>query len=424
LTLAAALLAIMGFAALWLPRTGAMISDDLRLLGLNAAQGEALMADIRDDQYMLMLAFAVIVMCLVGGTWTYLSHRMRQSALQVAGKASRLARGDFTERADAPSPAPLDAIDRAVGELGRALETATLAGRREEQQRSRAEDALRASEERYALAVRCANDGLWEWDTVSDSVYYAPNWKTLLGHADDEIGHGLSEWSERIHPDERAAVKAALDAHIAGDSPIFEYDHRLLHKDGAYRWFLARGQAIRSEDGKADKVIGLITDITARKRAEQILLGIARGLSEARGDEFFKVLVRNFAEVLGTRMAFICQCANFPTSRVRMLAWWNDGAFAENIEFDLEGTPCNEVITQGELGFVPCGVEKLFPKEVGMESYLGLPIFNHAGDVIGHLACFDTKEMPEDLPRLPIFTIFAVRAGIEIEQRMRSQTPA
>jgi GAF domain-containing protein len=163
-------------------------------------------------------------------------------------------------------------------------------------------------------------------------------------------------------------------------------------------------------------LVALNTDITARKRAEQILLGIANGLSQPRGQEFFNRLVRNFAEVLGAKMAFICQCANFPTTRVRMLSCWNDGGFAENVEFDLEGTPCNTVITKGELTLIPCGVDKLFPREVGYESYLGLPIFSRNGDVIGHLACFDTKPMQDDLPKLPIFTIFAVRAGIEIEQ--------
>jgi PAS domain S-box-containing protein len=422
LILAAALLIAAAFEALWIPRTESMIADDLRILGLGAAQGAALVADIRDDQQMMMLVFAVVATLLLLGGWTLLERRTQQSAVRIADKALRFARGEFAE---APAEADrLAAIDRAVGELGRALESARQSARRESEQRTRTEAALRTSEERYALAVRCANDGLWEWDRLNDSVYYASNWKALLGYGDDEIGHGLGEWTERIHPDEREAVRAALDAHVAGESSIFEYDHRLRHKDGSYRWFLARGQAVRSGDGSAGKVIGLITDITSRKRAEAILLGIARGLSEARGDAFFQVLVKNFAEVLGTKMAFICQCANYPTTRVRMLAWWNDGAFAENMEFDLEGTPCNEVITKGELTFVPCGVEKLFPREVGLESYLGLPILSHDGRVIGHLACFDTKEMHNDLPRLPIFTIFAVRAGIEIEQRMLDRQAA
>ena len=418
LGLAAALLIGAAFEALWIPRTRTMIAADLRALGLNPTQGTALVADIRSDQQAMLLAFAVIAAGLVFCGWLIFGRRASLSAQRIAATARRLAGGDITALAVAPDRGPLGSIDDAIRELGRAFEAGRQAAERQAEERARTEAALRTSEERYALAVRSANDGLWEWDRRNDRLYYAPHWKALLGYGDDEIGSALEEWTGRIHPDQRDAVRAALEAHIAGESPVFEYDHRLRHKDGAYRWFMARGQAIRAEDGAVEKVVGLITDITARKRAEEILLGIARGLSEARGDDFFRMLVRNFAEVLGTKMAFICQCSNHPTTQVRMLAWWNDGAFAENIEFDLEGTPCNDVITKGELSFIPCGVEKFFPKEAGLESYLGLPIFSHDGRVIGHLACFDTKEMEDDLPRLPIFTIFAVRAGIEIEQRM------
>ena len=423
LLLAFALLALLaaGFHWIWLPMNAAALAADLRVLSLSSAAGRALIADMRAQQELLLLAFAGIGLLAIAGGWFGLARWVRRPASDITERALRLARGDFQAATLPAVTGQFGALGRALGELGTALESTTARAQHEATLRERADAALRASEERYALAIRCANEGLWEWDMKSELAYYAANWKALLGYGDEEISRGQAEWTDRIHPEDREAAIAALNAHIAGETASFESDHRLRHRDGSYRWFLARGQMVRSASGRPYKLVGLITDITARKRTEQILVGIANGLSQPRGDAFFNQLVRNFANVLDSKMAFICECANHPTTRVRMLAWWNDGNFAENIEFDLEGTPCDAVITKGELTFVPCGVEKLFPKEAGYESYLGLPIFGPKSDVIGHLACFDTKPMPNDLPTLPIFTIFAVRAGIEIEQRMLEQ---
>ncbi len=416
LALAALTILLAGLRWLWIPANIATLGDDLRALGLGPEAGQAVIAEIADQQETLVLAFAGIAVIAIAAAWFAIERYVRGPAAELTRRARRAAEGD-------PGLAPLPAMDgrfselaRAVGELADKLASAEDAARQEAAMRERAEAALRASEERYAMAIRCANEGLWEWDLKTAVAYYAPNWKALLGYDDDEIGQSQAEWTDRLHPEDRDAVLALLNAHIAGKTDSFQSDHRLLHKNGAYRWFLTRGQVVRSASGTPYKLVALNTDITARKRAEQILLGIANGLSQPRGQEFFNRLVRNFAEVLGAKMAFICQCANFPTTRVRMLSCWKDGGFAENVEFDLEGTPCNTVITKGELTFIPCGVEKLFPREAGYESYLGLPIFDRNGNVIGHLACFDTKPMQDDLPKLPVFTIFAVRASIEIEQ--------
>jgi PAS domain S-box-containing protein len=418
LALAALAVLLAGLRWLWIPANIATLGDDLRALGLGPEAGQAVIAELAEQQGALVLAFAGIAVIAIAAGWFAIERYVRGPAAELTRRVRRATEGD-------PGFAPFPALEgrfselaRVVGDLARKLASAEDAAREEAAMRERAEAALRASEERYAMAIRCANEGLWEWDLKTGVAYYAPNWKALLGYGDDEIGQSQAEWTDRLHPEDRDAVLALLNAHIAGKTDSFETDHRLLHKNGAHRWFLTRGQVVRSASGTPYKLVALNTDITARKRAEQILLGIASGLSQPRGEEFFNRLVRNFAETLGAKKAFICQCANFPTTRVRMLSCWNDGRFAENVEFDLEGTPCNSVITKGELTFIPCGVEKLFPREGGYESYLGLPIFDRNGGVIGHLACFDTKPMQDDLPKLPIFTIFAVRAGIEIEQRM------
>ena len=116
-----------------------------------------------------------------------------------------------------------------------------------------------------------ANDGLWDWDVRENRLYFSPRWKPMLGYAEAEIGDAPGEWLGRVHPDDRAALTQALDAHLTGASHHFEYEHRIQHRDGSYRWMLARGIAVRDAQGRATRVVGSQTDVTDRKQAEQRL---------------------------------------------------------------------------------------------------------------------------------------------------------
>jgi diguanylate cyclase (GGDEF)-like protein/PAS domain S-box-containing protein len=135
----------------------------------------------------------------------------------------------------------------------------------------RAHGLLAESEERYALALRGANDGIWDWDLRSGRFYTSPRGRELFGFAPEEMQDAIGEWVGRVHPDDRAAMRTALEAHIAGDTENFESEHRLRNRDGAHRWMLARGLAVRDAAGKATRVAGSISDVTERKRTEQRL---------------------------------------------------------------------------------------------------------------------------------------------------------
>ncbi|QDU40884.1 Signal transduction histidine-protein kinase BarA [Maioricimonas rarisocia] len=131
-------------------------------------------------------------------------------------------------------------------------------------------DELKSSEERYALAVRGSSDGLWDWNILTDEVYYAPRFKELLGYADEEFPNLFETFESHLHPDDRESTKAALREHLTDRVP-YDVEYRLRTKSGEYRWFRARGQAVWDDRQGATRMAGSITDITERKQAEALL---------------------------------------------------------------------------------------------------------------------------------------------------------
>lgn len=136
--------------------------------------------------------------------------------------------------------------------------------------RKDAEDRLRASEERYAVAARGANDGLWDWNLSTGDVYFSARWKAIVGYDERDIGQAPEEWFERVHPEDLLEVRAELDAHLAGRTPHFEHEHRVRHRDGGFRWVLARGMAVRDEAGFAVRLAGSLSDVTAAKVVDPV----------------------------------------------------------------------------------------------------------------------------------------------------------
>jgi PAS domain S-box-containing protein len=138
-------------------------------------------------------------------------------------------------------------------------------------ERKQAEESLRESESRYQRAAESGRVGIWDLDLETNDLYLAPNLKALLGYADDELANNLDAWCELVHPDDKEKVIAATRAHVAGDVPRYEVEVRRRHRDGRYLWFLAQGVALRDASGRAYRLTGSDTDITARRQAEESL---------------------------------------------------------------------------------------------------------------------------------------------------------
>ncbi len=141
-------------------------------------------------------------------------------------------------------------------------------------ERAEAAEALRESEERYALAVQGARDGLWDWDLRSNCIYYSPRWKAILGCIDHEVGTSPEEWMKRILPEDLGRFTSMLNHHLDGRTPDLEVEYRMLHDDGTTRWVLTRGIAIRDREGKPYRMAGSQTDVTERNAFFDALTGL------------------------------------------------------------------------------------------------------------------------------------------------------
>jgi PAS domain S-box-containing protein len=138
-------------------------------------------------------------------------------------------------------------------------------------ERRTVEESLRRSEERFDLAVRGTDAGIWDWDLRRNTVYYSPHWKSILGYEEHEVSGHYTEWESRLHPEDRKQALAAVRDYLEGRTATFQSEHRLRHKDGSYRWILSRGVKVCGHDGHPYRMVGSHLDITEWRRVEQEL---------------------------------------------------------------------------------------------------------------------------------------------------------
>lgn len=145
-----------------------------------------------------------------------------------------------------------------------------------QEKRSVLEQELRIREERWNYALTGSGEGVFDWDIQNDTIYLSQQWKSILGYEDEALDNAVSTWSARLHPDDVARTSEVLEAYLAGRTQTYENEYRLQHRDGTWRWMLARGQVVAwTADGKPSRFVGTQTDITSRK-TEQWLLVEAR----------------------------------------------------------------------------------------------------------------------------------------------------
>ncbi len=165
-------------------------------------------------------------------------------------------------------------------------------------EKQQAQKALRESEERYALASLAANDGLWDWNLLSNHIYFSPRWKSLLGYEDEDITNSPDEWFKRIHPDYVEQVSQEIISNLQNSISHFEITYPMLHQDGSYRWMLCRGIPVKNDEGKIYRLTGSQTDVTQSRQAEAQLehQALYDGLTGLPNRRFFQEKLQELFE--------------------------------------------------------------------------------------------------------------------------------
>lgn len=203
---------------------------------------------------LLLLALGVIVPTAVV---TFGVRRITDPVAKLINAAQKIAEGDFGQQINVHTGDELEELAKQFNRMSTRLADSYT--------------ELKEREERLSLVIEGTNDGIWDWNLETNVVYFSPHWKGMLGYADHEIANRVEEWYRLMHPDDAAGVKERLQAYLKGQLPVYELEHRLRHKDGSYRWILARGIALRRTDGTPYRMAGSHTDITERKRADEVI---------------------------------------------------------------------------------------------------------------------------------------------------------
>ncbi|MBD3233866.1 MAG: PAS domain S-box protein [candidate division Zixibacteria bacterium] len=158
-------------------------------------------------------------------------------------------------------------------------------------ERIETEKALRRSEDRYSMATAATKVGVWDWNPVSGEIFIDPSIKAILGYSDTEIPNDFDIWSKLIVEEDREILLKNIEDHLKGKTIEFEYEYRMMHKDGSLRWILIKGTSIRDLQGRTSRMVGTMSDITERKEAENALKDSEteyRNLFENLQDMFYR----------------------------------------------------------------------------------------------------------------------------------------
>jgi PAS domain S-box-containing protein len=162
-----------------------------------------------------------------------------------------------------------DLLEKKVEERTRELKGTNLHLQEEVIERSRAQHSLRKSEQRYALAAKGANDGIWEWDAESNSIFFSQRWLQMVGKHEDEGEGSLSDWLHQIDKEDRGLFMSAFENAIQGGADYIDLDLRMADREGTTRWFHCRGAVAKDAQGRPVRIAGSLTDITQQREAGQ-----------------------------------------------------------------------------------------------------------------------------------------------------------
>ena len=234
------------------------------------------------------------------------------------------------------------------------------------------------------------------------------------GRREESLGRSFLEFQP---PEDVPASREAFEKVIAGQSVRIQ--SRVRTVAGEIRHVEVSAGPLERRGKKY--ALAIVRDVTERVHDEAALRSIAEGTASVTGEPFFRSLVRHLATALQMKYALLARCVDEPPTRVKTLAFWAGEDFAPELEYDLKDTPCEGVMF-GKASSYVSGIQKHFPrddtlKELSAESYMGVPLQDAEGKVIGHLVVMHDRPLDDVERDMAILRIFASRAGAELVRR-------
>jgi len=269
----------------------------------------------------------------------------------------------------------------------------------------------------YRALVEGMNEGVLTRDAAGVITYASPQFRRMLGYPVEELVGSRAEFL--LPADQREGWQRMLAAAAGGVPQAFE--HELIRKDGRTVFVSVSRRPLFDPAGVFRGSVALVSDVTEARRASLRLQEIAAATAPHTGEEFFRSVVRYLATVLELQGVFVAECADYPTTRIRILAEWDRGRFVEARESPLAGTPCEEAVRSGRISCIADNLLDRFPQYRDRErkSYLGVPVHDAAGrTVIGHIAFWGRGVISEqEIVDQPLFRIFVSRIAAELHRK-------
>jgi len=392
--------------------------------------------ELRTHQARLWRWFLLLAALAPLSLTAYLVVGLCMAIVQTADRMRDVTDNILSEDRTAPLNLTIDAQD----ELGRMIDHfGRLAVRLREEwalahaeavRASQAEESLRVNQERFNLVLQGANDGIWDWDLQTDRVFYSDRFKELLGHENGEFDVWLSALADILHPDDFDMTWRAVERHFHDREP-YDIEHRLRTKNGEYRWFQERGQAVWDEKGVPIRMAGSIKDITTRKATEarervrnRVLELLAAGASLA---EVLEPLVRS-VEAENSQLRGSILLLDKERKRLQTTAAPNLPEFYTNringVEIGMGVGSCGTAAFLGQRVIVEdisthpywVGYRELAAR-AGLASCWSEPIRDKSGAVLGTFAIYGTTPGTPTESDIRLIEVAANLAGIAIERK-------
>jgi|CZLA01.1.fsa_nt_gi PAS domain S-box-containing protein len=317
---------------------------------------------------------------------------------------------DGTERHELCSVVPLLGEDGKVrGAIAAAIDIT---------ERKRAEEGLRASEERLRLAQEVAKIGTFERDFQTGESRWSPEMEAMYGLAPGEFPKSIDDFLELVQVEDRPSVARLVEQSMqAGD---VEGEWRVVWPDGTVHWIAGRWRVFKNELGRPVRILGMDFDITERKRAEEAIATLV----QVRGDSsenFFASMASQLAKCLEADYTAIGELIEGKEGKLRTIGVCGQGVIADNFTYELADTPCGTVVEQGTCSYA-AGVTEIFPKDLllkqmQVEGYVGTPLRDSQGRAIGIMVALYRRPLANAKFAEAILQLFSTRTAAEIERK-------